>query len=52
MNTLAQKYPVVTFLLINFAWTWLFWFGAILFRGNNLLVSANVLIGGYWPAID
>ncbi len=48
---MAQKYPVITFLLINFVWTWLFWFGAIPFRGDKLLVSAIVLVGGYGPAI-
>jgi membrane protease YdiL (CAAX protease family) len=51
MKTLAQKHPVITFLLINFVWTWLFWFAAILLRGQTLLVTAIVLIGGYGPAI-
>jgi membrane protease YdiL (CAAX protease family) len=51
MKTLAQKHPVITFLLINFVWTWLFWFAAILLRGQMLLMTAIVLIGGYGPAI-
>lgn len=50
--TFAQKHPVITFLLITFAWTWSFWFAAIPFRDqNNLLVMAIVLIGGFGPAI-
>lgn len=51
MKTLAQKYPVITFLLVTFVWTWLFWFAAMPFRGQTLLVTAIVLIGGYGPAI-
>jgi len=51
MKTLVQKYSVITFLLITFAWTWLFWFAAMPFRGQTLLVTAIVLIGGYGPAI-
>jgi membrane protease YdiL (CAAX protease family) len=51
MKTLAQKQPVITFLLINFVWTGLFWFAAILFHGQTLLVTAIVLIGGFGPAI-
>jgi uncharacterized protein len=51
MKALAQKYPVATFLFINFAWTWLFWFAAMFFRGQTLLVTAIVLIGGYGPAV-
>jgi membrane protease YdiL (CAAX protease family) len=51
MKTLAQKHPVISFLLINFIWTWLFWFGAMPFRGEELLVSAIVMIGGFGPAI-
>jgi len=48
----AQKHPVITFLLINFAWTWLFWFAAIPFRAqNDLLVMGMVMIGGFGPAI-
>lgn len=49
---LAQSYPVLTFLLITFAWTWLFWFAAVPLREqNDLLLMAIVLIGGYGPAI-
>jgi membrane protease YdiL (CAAX protease family) len=51
MKTLAQKYPVLTFLTINFVWTWLFWFAAIPFQGQTLLVTAIVIAGGYGPAI-
>jgi membrane protease YdiL (CAAX protease family) len=51
MKTLAQKHSVITFLLITFTWTWLFWFAAIPFRGQTLLVIPIVLIGGYGPAI-
>jgi len=51
MKILAQKHPMITFLLINFVWTWLFWFAAMPFRGQTLLVTAIVLIGGYGPAV-
>jgi len=51
MKTFAQKHPVLTFLLVTFAWTWLFWLAAIPFRGQTLLVMTIVLIGGYGPAI-
>ena len=51
MKTLAQKHPTITYLLITFAWTWLFWFAAMPFRGQTLLVTAIVLIGGFGPAI-
>lgn len=51
MKSLAQKYPIVTFLLITFTWTWIFWFGAIPFQDHTLLVTAMVLIGGSGPAI-
>ncbi len=52
MKILAQKHPVWTFILLNFAWTWLFWLGAIPLRGrNDLLVMAIVMIGGFGPAI-
>lgn len=47
----AQKHPVLAFLLISFAWSWLFWFAAIPFRGQPLLVMPIVFIGGYGPAI-
>jgi hypothetical protein len=51
MKTFAQKQPVPTFLLITFAWTWLFWLAAIPLRGQTLLVMTIVLIGGYGPSI-
>ncbi len=51
MKTLAQKHPIIIFLLINFAWTWLFWFAVMPFRGQTLLVTAIVLIGGFGPVI-
>lgn len=51
MRSFAQKHPVITFLLINFAWTWLFWFAAVPFRGQTLLVTAIVIIGGFGPAV-
>jgi len=51
MKTFAQKKPVSTFLLITFAWTWLFWFAAMPFRGQTFLVTVIVLIGGYGPAV-
>ena len=48
----AQNHPVITFLLLNFAWTWLFWLGAIPFRAqNDLLVMGLVMIGGFGPAL-
>jgi membrane protease YdiL (CAAX protease family) len=47
-----QNHPVITFLMINFAWTWLFWLSAIPFQSlNNLLVLALVIIGGFGPAL-
>ncbi len=51
MKTFAQKHPVLTFLLITFAWTWLFWFAVIPFRGQALLAMPIVFIGAYGPAI-
>lgn len=48
----AQVHPVLTFLLITFAWTWLFWLAVIPLCGkNDLLLMLVVLIGGYGPAI-
>ena len=48
----AQTHPVIVFLLITFAWTWLFWLAVIPLRGDNdLLLMLIVLIGGYGPAI-
>ena len=51
MKTFVQKHPVLTFLLITFAWTWLFWLAAIPLRGQTLLLTAVVILGGYGPAI-
>jgi 3-oxoadipate CoA-transferase alpha subunit len=51
MKQFAQKQPVLTYLLVNFAWTWLFWLAAIPFRAqNDLLVMAIVMIGGFGTA--
>jgi membrane protease YdiL (CAAX protease family) len=48
----AQTHPVLAYLLITFAWTWLFWLAVIPLRGgNDLLLMLIVLIGGYGPAI-
>lgn len=48
----AQAHPTLAFLLITFAWTWLFWLAVIPLRGqNDLLLMLIVLIGGYGPAI-
>ncbi len=52
MKSFVKQRPVLAFLLINFAWTWLFWFAAIPFRAQDtLLVTSLVLIGGYGPAL-
>ncbi len=52
MKNIARTHPIFTFLLINFAWTWFFWLGAIPLRAqSNLLLTALVMIGGYGPAI-
>lgn len=49
----ARERPVMTFLIINFAWTWLFWLLAIPFGNrNDLLVMTLVLIGGFGPALS
>ena len=48
----AQAHPVLAFLLITFAWTWLFWLAVIPLReGNDLFVMLTVMIGSYGPAI-
>jgi membrane protease YdiL (CAAX protease family) len=48
----AKAHPVLAYLLIAFGWTWLFWLGAIPFRGqNDLLLMTMVLAGAYGPAI-
>ncbi len=47
-----QNHPILTFLSINFTWTWLFWFSAIPYQSqNNLLVITLVMIGGFGPAL-
>lgn len=51
INTIVQKHPVLSFLFITFTWTWLFWFAAIPVRGQSLMVTALVMIGGFGPAI-
>lgn len=51
MKNLTKKYPVLTFLLINFTWTWVFWLAAIPLHDRNLLLTAIVMIGGFGPAI-
>ena len=51
MKIFFKKHSIFTFLLGNFAWTWLFWFLAIPFREQRLLLTAIVMIGGYGPAI-
>lgn len=48
----AGTHPVLTYLLIAFGWTWLFWLGAIPLHGqNDLLVMTMVLVGAYGPAM-
>jgi len=51
MKTFVQKHPVITFLIITFAWTWLFWLAAIPLRGQTLLLTVIVILGAYGPAI-
>jgi membrane protease YdiL (CAAX protease family) len=51
MKQLAVKHPVLTFLLITFGWSWIFWLFAILFRGQSLLVMSIVMLGGFGPAL-
>ena len=51
MKIFFKKHSILTFLLVNFAWTWLFWFLAIPFREQRLLLTGMVMIGGYGPAI-
>jgi membrane protease YdiL (CAAX protease family) len=51
-SNLAKTRPVLVFLLINFAWTWLFWLAGIPLRERgDLLLLALVMIGGYGPAL-
>ncbi len=52
VRTFARQRPVLTFLLINFGWTWLFWLLAIPFGDrSDLLVNVMVIIGGFGPAL-
>jgi len=51
MKSYLQNHPVLTFLGINFAWTWLFWLGAIPLRSDRLLLTALVMICGFGPAL-
>lgn len=51
MKSFAQKHSVLFFLLLTFAWTWLFWFAAIPFREQPMLLTALVMIGGFGPAL-
>lgn len=51
-SNFAKNHPVISFLLITFAWTWLFWLAAIPFRSqNDLLVMSMVMVGGFGPAL-
>ncbi len=52
LEKFAEKHPVWLFLLINFAWTWAFWLGAIPLKGrDDLLQTVVVIIGGFGPAL-
>jgi len=49
---LAHTHPVVAFLLVAFAWSWLIWLAAIPLKDQDpLLVRALCLAGGYGPAV-
>ncbi len=49
---LAAAHPVITFLLITFAWSWILWLAVLPFQTQNrTLVLAVSLIGGYGPAL-
>jgi len=43
--------PVARFLVLTFAWTWIFWCAAIPLRSQPLLVTLLVMIGGFGPAL-
>jgi len=48
----APTHPVITYLLLTFAWSWLIWFAAIPFATQNkFLLYALTLVGGFGPAI-
>jgi len=49
---LAQTRPALAFLILAFAWSWLFWLGGIALRGrDDLLLMTTVFVGGYGPAV-
>lgn len=46
----SLRYPISLFLLISFSWTWLFWFGSLLFNDNWAI--RKIITGmGFGPAI-
>jgi len=48
----ASTHPVLTFLLIAFTWSWVFWLAAIPLQDQNkLLLYSITLVGGFGPAI-
>lgn len=48
----TNSHPVITFLLIAFAWSWTFWLVVIpISAGNQSLLMVITFIGGYGPAI-
>ena len=50
--SLAQNRPALAFLILAFAWSWLFWLGGIALRGrDDLLLMMVVFIGGFGPAV-
>lgn len=51
MSTLLRKNLTITFLLINFGWTWFFWLLALAFQDQSLVVRLLVIIGGFGPAL-
>jgi membrane protease YdiL (CAAX protease family) len=53
IRNFTEQRPIIAFLLINFAWTWLFWMLAIPFGNHSdLLALALVIIGGFGPALS
>ena len=50
--SLAENRPTLAFLILTFAWSWLFWLGGIALRGrDDLLLMMVVFIGGFGPAV-
>jgi len=48
----AYTHPILTFLLINFGWTWAFWLAAIPLAGQDqILLTTMVIVGGFGPAL-